>query len=69
MTRSDTLAARCRRLRTRAALSQRELARRAGLGHGTVAKIEDGSRGKRPTYNVLQKLAAALGVPLGKLVE
>ena len=56
------------RLRQAREYSQRELARRAGVDHNTVAKIESGERGKRPSAEVLAKLAAALGVPLQELI-
>lgn len=43
-----------------AALSQRQLAERAGVSSNTVRLIETGSRGCYPT--TLRKLASALGV-------
>ncbi len=46
--------------RHRLGLTQRELAARAGMGQGTVCKLETLSRGAYP--QTLQKLALALGV-------
>jgi transcriptional regulator with XRE-family HTH domain len=53
--------------RQRLGLTQRQLATRAGLGQGTVSKLETLRRGAYPQS--LQKLAAALGVPPADLVE
>ena len=49
-----------RRLRELRALSQRELARRAGLDTATINRIERGKQ--RPMPRTIRKLAAALGV-------
>ena len=48
-------------------LTQRQLGARAGLGQGTVCKLESLHRGAYPQS--LQKLAVALGVSPGDLVE
>ena len=50
--------------RQRLALTQRQLAARAGMGQGTVSKLE---RGAYP--QTLQKLALALGVSSADLVS
>lgn len=47
--------------------TQDELARRAGVNRVTVARIEAG--GKRVDFEVLEKLADALGVEPGYLIE
>ena len=51
-----------RRARTRAALSQRELARRAGTAQSVVARIERGQTS--PTWATLQRLLRAAGCEL-----
>jgi transcriptional regulator with XRE-family HTH domain len=53
---------RLKALRSRAALSQSQLAERAGLGVSTVQQFEYGLR--EPSYGTLVKLARALGVSL-----
>ncbi|TPG21673.1 XRE family transcriptional regulator [Sphingomonas koreensis] len=45
-------------------LSQRSLARRAGVNHRTVSRIE---RGQRPSPHTLQCIAGALGVEIEDL--
>ena len=51
-----------RRARARAALSQRELARRAGTAQSVVARIERGQTS--PTWATLQRLLGAAGFEL-----
>lgn len=54
-----------RRLRDRRAelnLSQRELASRAGIGHGHLSQIENGL--VDPKLSTLRRLAAAMDAPL-----
>jgi transcriptional regulator with XRE-family HTH domain len=53
--------------RQRLALTQRELASRAGMGQGTVCKLESLQRGAYP--KTLRTLAVALGVTPADLVE
>jgi transcriptional regulator with XRE-family HTH domain len=53
--------ARLRQARTNAGLSQRELAKRAGIDQTTIAKYEAGDRA--PFVERLAALAQALGVP------
>lgn len=55
-----------RRLREEAILSQRELARMAGLAYGTVWRLENGFPQARP--QTIRKLANALGVEARVLV-
>jgi ribosome-binding protein aMBF1 (putative translation factor) len=49
-------------LRTRAGLTQTELARRMGTTQSSIARIERG--GSLPTLNMLARLAHATGSPL-----
>jgi transcriptional regulator with XRE-family HTH domain len=51
---------RLRAVRERSALSQKELAERAGVSRGALIQIENGSAEPRPT--TVRKLAAALAV-------
>ena len=53
--------------RQRLGLTQRQLASLAGVGQGTVSKLERLDRGAYPL--TLQKLAVALGVSTADLVE
>jgi transcriptional regulator with XRE-family HTH domain len=53
--------------RQRLALTQRQLASRAGMGQGTICKLESLQRGAYP--QTLQKLAVALRVSPADLVE
>jgi transcriptional regulator with XRE-family HTH domain len=53
-----TAAALLRQARTRAHLSQRALARRAGTAQSVIARIERGQTS--PTWETLQRLLAAL---------
>ncbi len=53
--------------RQRLGLTQREVAARAGMGQGTICKLETLRRGAYP--QTLQKLALALGVSPTDLVE
>lgn len=52
---------RLKELRERAALSQMDLAERAGIARATIADLEAGKRPARPSTR--RKLAEALGVP------
>jgi len=58
---------RLRRLRRERALSQRDLARAAGVGLDAVNRIETGRRDALPT--TLRKLAHALGVEPRELMK
>jgi transcriptional regulator with XRE-family HTH domain len=57
-----------RRLRRQQDLTQEQLARRAGLNQGHLSQIESGAR-SYPSALVIKKLARALGVPVGELLE
>ncbi|HLL40206.1 MAG TPA: helix-turn-helix transcriptional regulator [Rubrobacteraceae bacterium] len=53
--------------RQRLGLTQRQLASQAGMGQGTITKLERLERGAYP--QTLQKLAMVLRVPPSDLVE
>ena len=68
------LAARIRQLRTKAELTQAELARRAGVTVETVARLERTLRGRasanaNPSLETMARLAAALGAELKDLLS
>ncbi len=54
--------------RRRAALTQEELAEKAGVGIATIARIE-GGRMEEPRVSTLRKLAKALGIEPRDLLE
>lgn len=54
--------------RRRAALTQEELAKRAGVGVATIARIEGGDI-EEPRVSTLRKLAEALGMEPRDLLE
>jgi transcriptional regulator with XRE-family HTH domain len=56
-----------KRWRLRRKLSQRQLAKRAGITQGYLPQLEQGQ--KVPSIAVLKKLARALEVPLTKLLQ
>lgn len=57
-----------RELRLRKGLSQNELARRAGIKQSVLSYIESG-RTKNPRIDTLVAIAAALKVPVNKLID
>ena len=57
-----------RQLRESKGWSQLELARRSEVDQGYVSHLEAGTK-KNPSIAVLKKLARALGVPVGELLE
>lgn len=61
------LATNLRRLRQERGLSQEGFAHEAGLHRTYVSDIERGAR--NPTITVVEKLAASLGVPPGRLLD
>ena len=63
----DRLAQNLRKLRQAKGLSQEEFAHQAGLHRTYVSDLERGSR--NPTITVVDKLAVALGVPVGALLD
>ena len=60
----ETIGRRVRRLRLARGLSQKQLAM-PGVSYSYISRIESGNR--KPTLNVLRKLARRLGVPLDYL--
>ena len=56
-----------RRLRQSKGWSQEEFAHQAGLHRTYVSDLERGAR--NPTITVVDKLAVALGVPVGALLD
>jgi DNA-binding Xre family transcriptional regulator len=58
---------RLKELRAAARMSQAELARRADVRRATVIELEAGTA-RRVTLTVLERLARALGVPVGELL-
>lgn len=56
-----------RQLRESAALTQEQVAERAGLRQGAISNLESG-RVPNPTIDTLEKLAHAYGVHLSDLV-
>lgn len=63
----ERLAANMRRLRQRRGWSQEEFAHHAGLHRTYVSDLERGAR--NPTIAVIGKLARALGVTAGDLLD
>ena len=59
--------AKLKKLREEKVLSQRELARMAGLTHTTVWRLENGFREARP--GTIRKVAGVLGVEPKELVK
>jgi transcriptional regulator with XRE-family HTH domain len=57
-----------RRRRQARRMTQRQLARRAGVTQGRVAQLESG-RSTSTTVRTLRALARALGVPVGELLK
>ena len=54
-------------LRTKRSWTKRELAERAGISYGYLWRLE--AARQDPTLTVLEKLAKALKVPVGKLLR
>ncbi|MGH7392425.1 MAG: helix-turn-helix domain-containing protein [Candidatus Rokuibacteriota bacterium] len=57
-----------RRYRRAKGISQRDLAAKVGVKGAYIAQLETGAR-KNPSLDVLKRLARALGVPVGELLE
>ncbi|MCB8814739.1 helix-turn-helix domain-containing protein [Desulfosporosinus shakirovi] len=53
-------------LRTKLKLSQAELSRRSQVSQTYISELE--ANKKQPTYPILKKLAAALGVSIAELI-
>jgi transcriptional regulator with XRE-family HTH domain len=64
---TKTLAMRLKRLRGARSLTQEQLAKRSGVSHGYLARLEVGMHD--PSLSTLAKLAKALGVPVTTLLE
>jgi len=62
----DDVGERLKRLRVQRGMSLSELARRSGVGKGTVSELENGLRGAR--LETLFALSTALEAPLGDLL-
>jgi transcriptional regulator with XRE-family HTH domain len=67
MTLVDKVAARIKKVRERRGLTQEALAAKAGVSRGYLARVETARH--EPTLTVLAKLAKALRVRVGRLVE
>lgn len=63
----ERLSLNMRRLRQSKGWSQEEFAHQAGLHRTYVSDLERGAR--NPTIAVVDKLAVALGVPVGALLD
>jgi len=57
-----------REQRMRANMTQEELAKRAKVKRSYIAVLEAGHK-KNPSLDILKRLARALGVPVGELLE
>jgi transcriptional regulator with XRE-family HTH domain len=63
----EKIAMRIKALRAKRRITQAELAERAGISHGYLARLETGRQD--PTITTLEKLAKALKVPVEKLLK
>ena len=63
----ERMATRLRLLRERRGLTQEQLAEKSGVSRTYLARLETGRQD--PTLSTLEKLAKALGVKVGRLVE
>lgn len=54
-------------MRGEAELTQHELAERSGVHRQSIARLELGTR--EPSWEMVQKLARALGVPVGRFTD
>lgn len=57
-----------RKLREAQGLTQERLAKKARVSQPYLSQLESG-RSKKPGIAIIQKLARALGVPVGELLE
>jgi transcriptional regulator with XRE-family HTH domain len=67
MTSIRRMAQRIQELRERRGLTQEQLAVKAGISRGYLARLETARHD--PTLSTLEKLAKALGVKVGRLLE
>ena len=63
----ERMARRLQKLRERRGLTQEQLAKKAGISRGYLARLETARQD--PTLSTLEKLAKALGVKVAKLIE
>ena len=63
----EQMAARLKALRERLGLTQEQLSEKSGVGRSHLARLETGKQD--PTLSTLEKLAKALGVKVGRLLE
>ena len=63
----DRLSGNMRRLRRSKDWSQEELAHQSGVHRTYISDLERGAR--NPTIEVVDKIAVALGVPCGELLD
>jgi transcriptional regulator with XRE-family HTH domain len=63
----EKIAMRIKALRATRKITQAQLAERAGISHGYLARLETGRQD--PTITTLEKLARALKVPVGRLLK
>ncbi|WP_170335516.1 helix-turn-helix domain-containing protein [Ruegeria arenilitoris] len=63
----DRLSGNMRRLRRSKDWSQEELAHQSGIHRTYISDLERGAR--NPTIEVVDKIAVALGVPCGELLD
>jgi transcriptional regulator with XRE-family HTH domain len=61
------MAAKIKALRERRGLTQEQLAEKAGVGRSHLARLETGKQD--PTLSTLEKIATALNVKVGRLLE
>jgi transcriptional regulator with XRE-family HTH domain len=61
------MAARLKAIRERRGLTQEQLAEKSGVSRTYLARLETGRQD--PTLSTLEKLAKALGVKVGRLLE
>ena len=57
-----------RKLRTERGMSMADLAKKASITDAYIANLETGKKAN-PSLDVLKRLARALGVPVGELLE
>jgi transcriptional regulator with XRE-family HTH domain len=63
----DKIAMRIKRLRADRKITQATLAKRAGISHGYLARLETGRQD--PTITTLEKIAKALKVNVAELLK
>jgi len=64
---SEKLGLNLKRIRTKKAISQSDIARELGVSRGFISTIENGKT--NPTLSTITKLAKALGVSVGELMK